>query len=208
MKKESSVSNRISPDFLVSKETYLSGLFDIQRRLFNELVVLLRLEDRAFGIMKEYIRICSEAFIGEDTTEEEQEIYDRILFLLKPVFLKEFKRLTKRRLSPADAVITIMHKSLDIILEMLEEESPVRKNVLLVKDIVDRVWENIKNRTKKDAMYYYSDLIKTLMGEGVIGKYPLSSITFRDEQKKEPLKNPGVRFKEESPGKIIEINLL
>lgn len=194
-------------DFLISKEMYLVGLFDVTGRLFKELVNLLKIEDRAFGIMKEYIRTCNEAFTQE-TTEEERDAYDRILFLLKPVFLKEFKRLTRRRLSPADAVITIIHRTLEILGELLDEDSVIVENVETVKEVIDKVWNNIKNRTKKDAMYYYSDLIKTIIEDGVVGKYPLSSITFREEQKKEPLRNPGVRFKKESPGKVIEINLM
>lgn len=194
-------------DFLISKEMYLVGLFDVTGRLFKELVNLLKIEDRAFGIMKEYIRTCNEAFTLE-TTEEERDAYDRILFLLKPVFLKEFKRLTRRRLSPADAVITIIHRTLEILRELLDEDSVIVENVETAREVIDKVWNNIKNRTKKDAMYYYSDLIKTIIEDGVVGKYPLSSITFREEQKKEPLRNPGVRFKKESPGKVIEINLM
>lgn len=186
---------------------YLVGLFDVMGKLFNELVNLLKIEDRAFGVMKEYIRICNDAFTL-NTTDEERDIYNRILFLLKPVFIKEFKRLTKRHLTPADAVITILHRSLEIIEELLDEDSPILEELGKTKEVIDKVWDNIRNRAKKDAMYFYSDLIKTIIEDGIVGKYPLSSISFAEEQKKEPLRNPGVRFKEESPGKIIEINLL
>lgn len=203
------LADRASQDYVVSEDTYLKGLLDISEYLYTDLIGLLKNEDRCFGIVKSYIHSMRVAYnvINENTDLEECDLFDRILYLFKPVILNEFRRLKNKHLSPADCAITMLHKLLLIISE--HEDFEFKSEVRTISKIIGKLWTNIRNKVKEDALYYFSDSIRTYMGRGLVGKYPLSQISLERKDSKNPiLKNPGVRVKNDSDSKIIEINLM
>ena len=206
MSKQNILTNRISPDWVVGETTYVAGLLDVVEFLFVELEDLLKKEDRYFGIVKSYTSSIREAYsrINSKVEEEDIDIFGRILFLYKPLIIKEFRRLKGRRLSPADACITIIHKLLEII-----SEYEIGGEVKTVSKVIGKLWDNIRNTAKNDSLYYFSDLIKSTMKKGEVGKYPSSQLVLRaEEQEKTALENPGERISEDSGTKVMEINLI
>lgn len=210
MERENILTNRVSPEYVVSKSLYMTGIIDMTEYLFIDLIDLLKAEDRCFGIVKSYIHSMRDAYhkIGVNIDEEDADIFDRMLFLYKPIILKEFDRLKQKRLSPADATITMIHKMLSIVLDQ-PGEYEYKSELKTLDKVISNLWNNIKNRSKNDALYYFSDLLRTYMEKGSIGRFPLSHINLKEVKEKNPaLRNPGIRIKEDSDTKITEINLM
>ena len=126
----------------------------------------------------------------------------------KGLLRKEFNRLTTKRLSPADATITIIRRLLSIILEV--EDLECKTEVESVKDVIDNLWEYIKNRSKNDSLFNLADVVKTNLNKGSLGKYALDKFTLKEpEYTKDPIQDDGVRLNEssESANKLLEIEM-
>lgn len=200
------LEKRINPDIQVPEEIYITGLIDVSSFLFSELEVFLEDEGRYFGITKSYIHSINQALgkIYSDTTEEDADIYEKILFLYKPILLREFKRLTGKRLSPGDAVIVIVKKILEICSS--HEGYKHGKELRTMKKIITKFFDNIKNNRKKDSLYLLSSVIKTYMEAGVIGKFNLSQLDLKElDAPKVIMTGSGIRMDEESENKVGEI---
>jgi hypothetical protein len=209
MEKDNILENRTSPDYIIEDPAfYAAGILDITEFLFVEMIDLLKLEDRCFGIVKSYIHSIRGAYskVNQQVAEEDIEIYDRLLFLYKPLIIREFKRLKNKHLSPADACITILHRLLDIISDVPNFEFKAEHKT--IKKVIGKLWDNIRNNAKKDPLYHFSELIRDGMKDGIVGKYPLAQINLKDVDRVNPvLKNPGERMKEEN-NKVMEIKLV
>ena len=207
--KEFDISQRAGKQ-TVDEMTYALGLLDIVDFLFVDMQQLLKEENRCFGIVKSYIHSISEAYrkINEGVGEDKIEIYGKILYLFKPLLRKEYKRLVERRLSPADADIGIMRKILSIIEEV--PDFVHKRELKTIKKVIDKLWENIRNRSKKDNFFNLANQIKTYMSKGQIGKHPLDQFTLKVEEKpKEILTGDPTRLLSEGTKgkKILEVGL-
>jgi hypothetical protein len=210
MEKDNILTDRVSQDYSISETSYITGVVEITEYLFIELIDLLKTEDRCFGIVKSYINSMKGAYekVCESLSDEDIDISDRILYLYKPLILKEFARLKNRRLSPADSAITLIHRLLDII-SNIDSEYEFKSELGTLEKVIGKLWDNIRNKSKNDSLYYFSDILRTNMSKGLIGKFTLSHISLKEEvREKQLLKNPGVRVKQDSEKKIIEINLM
>lgn len=175
---ENYLSNRILPDVYLKDELdHIRGLVDITEFLFVELIKLLEIEDRCFGIVKDFIARVRSAYsvINEEVTDKEMETFDRILFLYKPLILKEYLRLKKKHLSPADSCITLIHKLLGIIFEY--KDFKYLDQISEIKSVIDRLWGNIRNRSKNDPLFFFSNIVRDQIKLKSIGKFELSRIT-------------------------------
>lgn len=199
------IEKRIYPDLRISDELYISGLLDITGFLCSELTEFLIKENRYYGITKSYMKSINEALqrIDKDNTEEDIEIYGKMLFLYKPIIVKEFNRLRNKSISCGDSVIMMIKKILEII-----SGNPYKHNkeVRTIRKIINKFFDNIKLKRKNDPMYNFSNSIKTFMKNGYIGKYELDHLSLGQQEGavKEELKGSGVRWSEED-NKVKEI---
>lgn len=201
-----SIEKRIHSDITVSEVLFAEGLFDTVGFLYSELKVALEEEHRFFGIVKSYALSIDQAFSKFDTeiSDDDIEIYGRILYLCKPSFLNEFRRLRNKRLTPGDSLIVIINKLLEVISGV--EGFAYRKELKTMKKIFTKLFDNIKNKNKKDPMYFLFNTIKELMSKGAVGKYIAEDINFRDINKpKITLSGSGIRVNDESESKLIEV---
>lgn len=191
-------------------QLYAAGLLDVVNFLEADLWGQLEEENRLRGIVKTYQKKISTAFgtINSGVTESDILLFSKILYLHKGLLRKEFNRLTTKRLSPADATITIIRRLLSIILEV--EDLECKTEVESVKDVIDNLWEYIKNRSKNDSLFNLADVVKTNLNKGSLGKYALDKFTLKEpEYTKDPIQDDGVRLNEssESANKLLEIEM-
>lgn len=188
--------------------TYMCGIMWILSVMFRDLIEQLSNEGRCFGIVKSYINSVQCAY--EKTELIDEEIYRRILYIFKPVLLKEHKKLTKKHLSPADANICIMKKLATIIGE--DQEFKYYKEVGTLIKILTRLHDNIKNKAKKDNLFALALSIREYIGSGVLGKHEINKFTLlgnEDEQIKElKLEKEKIILEMGQENKIMEINIL
>lgn len=199
------IEKRILPNINVSEDLYIGGLLDVVSYLCSELSDFLIEENRYLGITKSYMHSINSTFgkIYKESTEEEIDIYEKILFLYKPLIIKEFNRLKSKKLSPGDSVIIIIRKILEII---SGHEFKYNKELRTLRKIIKNFFDNIKNKNKKDPLYNLSNIIKTYMNRGVIGKYNLDHISLSNlNVEKEELKGSGIRINEETESKVTEV---
>lgn len=201
-----SIEKRIHSDITVSEVLFAEGLFDTVGFLYSELKAALEEEHRFFGIVKSYALSIDQAFSKFDTeiSDDDIEIYGRILYLCKPSFLNEFRRLRNKRLTPGDSLIVIINKLLEVISGV--EGFAYRKELKTMKKIFTKLFDNIRNKNKKDPMYFLFNTIKELMSKGAVGKYIAEDINFKDINKpKITLSGSGIRVNDESESKLIEV---
>lgn len=202
------LSGRIDPDLTISKTTYLGGLVDIVDFLLTELRSLMENEGRFMGIVKSYFHSISEAYtkINENYSEEKETEYGKILYLLKPSIRKEYFWLVKtKNLSKADADIVIINKLLEIIISDCTGYE-YKKEIKTVAKVIKRLFDNIKNKGKESPMFNFCDLVRYCINSGVAGKYSSDKLSL-SELEKTPLLKSGVRIKNDTKDKIIEITL-
>lgn len=198
------IKNRELPGIVVTEEVYIGGLLDIVGFLCSELVQFLIEENRYFGISKSYIKSINDALskITDNVPPEEVDFYGRILFLLKPIIMKEFNKLRSRSISSGDSIIIIIKKILEIV---SGREYRNNREVRTLRKIINKFFDNIRHRRKNDSMYNFSNIIKTCMEKGIVGKFTLDHLTFKSKtSEKEELIGSGIRINEES-GKIKEV---
>ena len=172
------LERRIDSSIIVPVDQYSVGLLNMVDFLIVELEKFLERENRLKGIVKIYLNNLNTAFqkIYVGRTIQDTEIFCKILYLFKPLLISEFKRLTKKRLSRADTVITIARK---IILILLEQKNfKYRSEAGTIEKVLGKLWENIRHRAKNDALYYLSLQIRNFMEQGKVGKYPLDNFQF------------------------------
>lgn len=208
--KDFDLSIRVDTQFpSIPESTYAIGILDVIDFLVVDLTEQLKEENRCFGIVKSYLKSISDAYskIYPDMTDDDIEVYGKILYLLKPLLRKEYKRLVNKKLSPADSIICIIKKLLNIIEEV--PEFIYRKELGTVKKVIDRLYDNIRNRSKKDSLFNLANTIRTFMSEGKVGKHCLGKFTIKDiEIKKELLSGNNTRFTIGEENKILEIDIM
>ena len=200
-----SIEKRIMPDISVSEELYISGLLDVTSYLCSELTSFLIEEERYVGITKSFMHSINDAFISinKDVEEDDIDIYEKILFLYKPIIVREFNRLKSKNLSPGDSTVIIIKKIIEIV---SGHEYKHNRELRTIRKVINKFFDNIKNRAKKDPLYNLSNTIKTYMEKGAIGKYSLDHISLKSENaEKQELIGTGIRINEETDNKITEV---
>ncbi len=203
-----SINKRIDPNISISEDLFSSGLIDVTDFLSLVLTEFLEKEERYVGIVKSYINSMNTAYekFNLDLCDEDSEIYGKILYLLKPIITKEFYRLRSKKLIDGDCVILIIRRILDIVLENADYTH--KKVAKTLSKIVNSLFNNIRNRNKKDAMYVFSNSIKNLKHSGSVGKYSIDSLELgNDKEEKVVYQGDGLLIENDSDNKISEKNL-
>lgn len=206
MIKVEELERRVDSSIRVPVDQYSAGLLNMVDFLIVELEKFLERENRLKGIVKIYLNNLNTAFqkIYVGRTIQDTEIFCKILYLFKPLLINEFKRLTKKKLSRADTVITIARKIVLILLE--QKDFRYRSEAGTIEKVLGKLWENIRHRAKNDALFYLSLQIRNFMDQGKVGKYPLDNFQFLQVIKERTtLKNPGERGISLEKGKTVNL---
>ena len=200
------IDKRIDKDITINEDLFLSGLLDITDFLLVSLKAFLEKEGRFLGIVKSYMSSIDIAFekFNNCLEDEDYEIFEKLLYLLKPIIIKEFNRLRRKKISEGDCVILIMRKLLNIIEE--NSEYSYKREVKTILKIINKLFNNIRNKGKKDAMYNFSNQIKILKSSGYIGKYSLDKLDLTQlVREKSLLEDDGLRVDLSSENSIIDL---
>lgn len=188
----------------VAPPVYASGLTRLVEYMLVDLNDLLEKEGRRFGIVLSYLdSIYQEC--QKMTLDNDDETSEKIIYLFKPLILAEHKRLIKKHLSKADSVITLLRKLLEIIQSVTD--FPYQKEIDSLKKIVDKLWDNIRNKSKLTNLENFEKTIIDFMEEGVIGKYGAEKFSILEEEEKrcrKPLEGNSVMVEMEQ-GKVLEV---
>ena len=158
----------------LTRNDWKEGLIDVCDFLRVEMIQFLSDENRYFGRVKSYMNNIRDALnrVSKDTTEEKAERYGRILGILRSTIYSEFKRLGYRRLSPADRIIVIFRKILEIISDIESDENfKYDREVGTLKKVINKLFDNICIRGKYDSLTKLTDLIQSSVLSGEYGKF-------------------------------------
>lgn len=206
------IEKRMDKDIVVEDNIYFNSLLHLCETLIPTLQEFLEKEGRFSGMAKSYIHSINDTFTGinEEVEDEEFETYEKVVYLFKPVILREFSYLKSRRLSDGDSLIIILRKIIEILIGSCPSDYPYEKKMKTLSKILSKFYENIKNTKKNAKLFQLSDTLKYCIEKTAVGKYPLTKIIFFEKDKvkkeKEILTNPGSRMLEDSGNKISEIS--
>lgn len=202
------INKRIDSNISISEDLFSSGLIDVTDFLCFSLKGFLEKENRFIGIVKSYLNSMNTAYerFNSELCDEDSDIYGRILYLIKPIIIKEFHRLRNKKLSEGDCVILMIRRLLNIVLENPEYSHKKEAKTLL--KIINCMYNNIRNRNKKDSMYVFSNSIKNLKHSGSVGKYSIDQLELSsDKEEKVIYQGDGLLIENDSENKISEKNL-
>lgn len=205
------IKRRIQSDLRVSQEVYENGIIDLLEYIFVELDIFLIRENRYRGIMVSYLDSILKTYArinSKEISNEQKDVYGRIIFLYKPLILQEYHNLCeKRRLSKADALIVIIKILLEIVLE--DTHNSNYSEIKSIHKIIEKIYDNIRNNGKKTSLYVLTNTIKTYMAEGLVGKYSSEYLSILEEESKiiptDGISGDGTELEQYS-GKIMEIS--
>lgn len=198
---ETYLEKRIQKNSYVPEDEYATGLLRLLQFLFCDLNELLEKEGRRFGIVLSYLNSIYRTY--QKVEFNNMSDYNKIIYLLKPIIIRSYKRLCKRKVSEADSVIVLIKKILEIIDDLPEYK--YNKEVKTLMKIITKLFDNIRNRNKNTSLNLLIGFIQTNMESGEVGKYELDHISLIEpETKKVKLEGTGIRIDEE-PNKITEI---
>lgn len=192
---------RTQMNLVISEETYIMGFLYVLCYLFKELKVLLEVENRFFGIVISYMNSIQQAYstILPEINDDTEPIYQKILFLHKPVIIKEYRKLCKRGVTRADSMISVIHTILELLLSY--ESCPHQKEVKTLSKVITKLYDNIRNTGKKSKMKFLTITFKKYIDMGCIGNRCLNTFSIKDEElrhEKLKLEQPGIRLNEEN----------
>ena len=145
----------------INTTQYQEGIFDICDFLVCELISFLKDEGRYKFRMIDYMNTIEEQYdiANRKQTEEDVNIYGRVLYVLNRSITKEYIRLRTKRLSPADSLICIILKLFNVS-ETLDGENKFISEQTKVKEIIQKLYDNIRNRSKKDHLWRIENTIR------------------------------------------------
>ncbi len=150
------------------------GLIDVCGFLRIELIQFLKDEGRYHGRVKSFMNNIRDAVavLESQTTEDEIEVYGRVLSVIRNTISSEFRRLGYRRLSPADRVIVLIHRIVEILEnDTVNENFRYQRELGIIKKVIDKLFDNIRTRGKMDELPTLTDLIKRSMETERCGKF-------------------------------------
>ena len=184
MRNDFHLERRIQKDLVVSEEIYLSGLFDITQWLIMDLEGFVKEEGRFFGVMPGYF-ISMKAYysqFNQGCTEDDCDIYGKIMYLFKPILLHEYGKLEQRHLSKADRVIVMMKRILDMTEKIATSLShPKTECIKGVNGIITKIYDRIKNNGKTLELRYMTTTMKSYLERGVVGKICVDEFGLQSE---------------------------
>ena len=168
---------------------YQEGIFDICEFLIVELTEFLKEEGRYKYRMLDYIKSIRNEFnkAHEVETEEDINIYGRVLYVINRSIIKDYQRLRIRRLSPADSVLCIILKLINVS-ESLEGENRFTEEQTNVKKIIQKLYDNIRNKSKYDHLWKIENTIRESVEIKKWGTLSLDDFSLRKIE--HPEKNP------------------
>ena len=200
------IDKRIDKNIVINEDLFSSGLLDVTDFLCSSLKLFLEKEGRYLGIVKSYMSSIDNAFerFNSNLEEEDYGIFGKILYLLKPIIVREFSRLRRKKLSEGDCVILIIRKLLLIIGESSDYSHKKEQKTIL--KVVNKLFDNIRNGGKKDVMYNFSNQVKLLKHSGAIGKYTLDKLDLTQINKeKSPIEGDGLKVDLSSENNVIDL---
>jgi hypothetical protein len=204
------LNKRISYNITVPNYDYFLGIVPLLEFLINDLEKFLDQEGRCYGVMVAYIHKTREILknIRRELEEGDETTWKRIVFLYKPVILREYKKFLRRKITKADAIICIIRKALEVILTYAEDDMFDKFNSIYI--IFNKMYVNIKNKGKEYSLPMLSSTIDGSICEGLVGLHKLDKFSIVEEENKRRAKNKidgsGIRIKETSSDLISEIS--
>ena len=146
--------------------------------LRTELINFLTDEGRYYGKVKSFINNIRDALadIVNNTTPEELDKYERVLGIIKGTLYKEFRRLGRRRLSPADRTIVLFNKLLDLIDEIPSDDFRYERGIRTMKKVITKLYDNIRNPGKKDSLFALTELIQSSVSSEKWYKFRINTL--------------------------------
>lgn len=204
------LNKRINYNIAVPNYDYFLGIVPLLEFLINDLEKFLDREGRYYGIMVTYIHKTREILknIRPDLEESDDTIWKRVVFLYKPIILREYKKFLRRKITKADAIICIVRKILEVILTYAEDDMFEKFNNIYI--IFNKMYVNIKNKGKEYSLPLLSSVVDGSIGEGLVGLHKLDKFSIVEEENKRRAKDKidgsGVRIEEISNDLISEVS--
>ena len=141
---------------------YQEGILDICDFLVVELTEFLKDEGRYKYRMLDYIKSIRDEFdkTNKNITEEDINIYGRVLYVLNRSIIRDYQRLRMKRLSPADSVLCIMMKLIDVSESLEGGENRFIKEQSKIKKVIQKLYDNIRNKAKYDHLWKIENSIR------------------------------------------------
>ena len=208
------LENRIDSETVVEESEYIAGLLWVIKTLLPDLREYLIEEGRYFGIMLKYSekveKNISTILSSNDENEgDENEAFQKLLFLYKPFILQEYKKLIRKKMSCADALIVIIHRMLNVLSE--NDSYQFHKELKRILSVFNKLHDNIRHSAKKSIMYNFINYLRIYFSNGTCGKFPLKTWSIRKEladREKEntDLVGSGIRLDTQFDNKVSEIS--
>ena len=161
-----------------------------------------------FRVERYWKTICGQnTEMNANLTADDLDSYGRTLYLLRKSIYSEFKYLRTKRMSPADCVITIIHKILDYSEKL--GEFKFSKEQKIIKEVIDSLWGNIKHNAKNLGLKNLSNRLNmSIEGElhGTLCYNDLNLDDVENPKPKEQVLKKETQFYQDVP-KTMEITL-
>ena len=166
---------------------YQEGIFDVCDFLVTELISFLKEEGRYKFRMITYMKACSKTFDKiRQASLEEINIYGRVLYVLSRAISKDYLRLRQKRLTPADATICIILKLIETSESLEGGNNRYLESQEELKSILSPIYDNIKNRAKRDHLWKTVNSIRDSVKSSKYGALSLDSFSLREIENPTP----------------------
>lgn len=173
-------NDRILQGKFIPLPQYLDAVLNLTEILTKNLVEKLKIENRYSGLAKSYIHSMWDAFsyTTQEITDEEYDIFCRVLWLMKKTVAYEYNSLIRvKNLSEGDSIIVLLKRTFEILLEKAPEDWEYTKRVRTLLKLVDKFFDNIRNKKKFSRLFTYADFLKGCIEKGTIGKRGIEDIS-------------------------------
>ena len=159
---------------------YQEGIFDICESLVIDLIDFLKEEGRYKFRMIDNMNLIMNIFRGyhEIQTEEDVNIYGRVLYVLNRSLMKEYQRLRVKRLTPADSLICIILKLLNLSESLENGENRFKEGQDKIKELIQKFYDNIRNRAKNDHLWKIENSVRDAVEQKKWGTLCLEDFGF------------------------------
>lgn len=172
-------NDRILQGKTINLPQYLDSVLNLTEILTKNLVEKLEKENRYSGLAKSYIHSMWDAFsyTTQEITDEEYDIFCRVLWLMKKTLTYEYNSLIRvKNLSEGDSIVVLLKRTFEILLEKAPEDWEYLRRVRTLLKLVDKFFDNIRNKKKFARLFTYTDTLKGYMERGLIGKRGIENI--------------------------------
>lgn len=141
---------------------YQEGILDICDFLVVELTEFLKDEGRYKYRMLDYIKSIRGEFdkINKRVTDEDINIYGRVLYVLNRSIIRDYQRLRIKRLSPADSVLCIILKLINVSESLEDGQNRFTNEQVKIKEVIQKLYDNIRNKAKYDHLWKIENSIR------------------------------------------------